>query len=136
MALTCRVTLPVGGITKLVGAKLAVDPAKVVVPPTTGLPLFRRLRLLIPVEGLPVPVDERVTLVKVTGTVPLLVATIWATGRLVTPCNWVELGGIEGPEEIVTVAGVGVEVAVFTGLFVAVLVAVKVGERVAVEVGV
>ena len=86
LTLVCKVTLPPEATMMLKPLKVAVDPKNVDVPPT-GLPLLRRLMPLIPVEGFPDPVEEMVTLVKVTGTVPVLVANIWATGKLLTPCN-------------------------------------------------
>jgi hypothetical protein len=97
--------------------------------------LFRRLMPLIPIEGLPDPVEVIVKPVKVTGTTPVLAANTWTTGRLAVPCNWVELGGAEGPEEMETVEGVGVKVAATTGVLVAVLVVVRVAVSLAVGMG-
>jgi hypothetical protein len=61
-------------MTTLIEVKVAVAPEKVA--GLIGLPLFRRWSPVIPVVGLPDPAEVMVKLVKVTGTVPVLVANI------------------------------------------------------------
>ncbi len=93
---------------------------------------------MIPVEGLPLPLDVRVTAVKVTVEALGLPTTNWATGVLATPGSWVESDGAAGPAETLTETGVGVEVLVKTEVLVKVkvFVFVNVGVDVLVLVGV
>ena len=128
----CKVTLLEAGILTL-QPLIVVEVPDHAVGPATGLPLLRRLMLLIPL-GFPVPADDTVRLVIFTGVVPVLVNTTERTGTLEAPGNWVVSGGAGEPVVICTVAGVGVKVKVATGLLVAVLVVVSVGEFVAVLV--
>lgn len=134
LALTCKVTLPPAGIVTLRLVKAAVAPEKVVVPKL--FPLLVSVIPVMAVDGVPVPESDIVTLLTVTGVVPVFVRTTWSTGTFAAPGNWVELGGAAGPAATFTVAGVGVKVAEFTGLLVAVFVGVRVGELVTVLVGV
>jgi hypothetical protein len=130
VALACNVTLPEDGTTTLRLLKVAVDPVKVVVP--KGVPLLSRVIPLIPVDGVPVPESDRVTLVNVTGEALGLLTINWITDVLDTPGNWVELGGAEGPVDTITVSGVGVGLLVGVGVKVMVGVLVGVGVAVAI----
>lgn len=134
LLLTCKVTLPPAGIVTFRLVKATVVPEKAVVPKL--VPLLVSVIPVMAVDGVPVPESDIVTLLTVTGVVPVFVRTTWSTGTFAAPGNWVELGGAAGPAATFTVAGVGVKVAVFTGLLVAVFVGVRVGELVAVLVGV
>ena len=85
VALVCRVTLPLAGMMMESPLKVAVVPEKVVV--CMKVALLKRVIPVIPVEGLPLPLDIRVTLVKVTVEALGLPTTNWATGVLDTPGN-------------------------------------------------